>query len=128
MTDSDSDAPMRAALEKGLAFLPDLCVRRAAQGFAVSSAAYRFKDGDRAAAYAMRGTGETWCVEDTGDLFAFRVDLDTDGVADAILEAKARLEDYTLIIGPLEAEAVPAAIVQMLALVMRLTRDFPVAA
>lgn len=113
----------KAKLEAALASLPELIVIEVPAGYAISSAWFGFGDGDRAEAYVMQGDGAAWTVEDGGDLI--RVNMDDPGTQRAIEEAGATEEDFTLIIGPLTAEAIPAAVVQMLALVTRLARDFP---
>jgi hypothetical protein len=89
-------------------------------GYAVSSSAWPWEDGDRCTAYVGR-TDTGWRVEDSGDTFGWRCDLDDPRVRSAIGEAGMREEDFTLTLDVLSAAELPAAVVQMLSTLWRLS-------
>ncbi|WP_424137427.1 hypothetical protein [Roseomonas chloroacetimidivorans] len=104
-------------LLRALDVLPDLIVREVPAGVAISTSAWVKRDGDRCGVYAvLRSDG--WRIEDDGLTMVCR-----DGMLPPVIAAAgARLdeEEVTLFLPVPNADALPAAVVQMMALLWRL--------
>ena len=107
-------------LRSALAWLPDLSVSEVSAGLAISSSAWIKRDGDLCGAFASQ-IDRGWIVSDAGDILTF---LSVEQVAPVAAAAGANMVQGDIIIGKLTRRMVPAAVVQMLALLWRLDREF----